>query len=84
MSYYSKGVYIMLHIAAFIYQHNRSARAIAAHKDSLARDWYTDNIVDAAQVLVDRGQSDWVYESQFASGTTVWCSATDILVTQHI
>ena len=74
----------MLHIAEFIYQHNRSARAINAHGDLLARDWYSDNIRIAARAMVEDGQSDWCYEYQFASGTTVWASPTNSLLTRHI
>ena len=68
----------MLHIGEFIYQHNRSARAIDDHSHMLSRDWYSDNIRQSAAIMVDLGKSDWVYVSQDPNGYCEWeCPTND-------
>lgn len=49
--------------------HPRSAyrkRAMVVHSE------YEDSIVKAAKQLIEQGKGNWLYQTQYASGTTVW------------
>ena len=64
----------MLHISEFINQHNAAAQTIDRYAHLLVDDWYTNNIIASAEVMVRKGLTGWAYTTQHPSGNCEWTS----------